>query len=94
LPTGIVDVSHSSRGINTIGIQFYDALIDELLRNDIQPWVTLFHWDLPQSLDELCGGWLNRSCTVDAFVDYSRIIFASFGDRVKHFITINEAWTM
>lgn len=90
----MLDDTDNNNGLNMEGILFYNNLIDGLIKNDIQPWITLYHWDLPQSLQQNCGGWINRSCTVPAFVEYSRIIFSYFGDRVKHFITINEAWTM
>jgi hypothetical protein len=82
LPTG-------EGAVNLEGIQFYNELIDELIRQDIQPWITLFHWDLPMALEEKYGGWLNESMS-DVFVDYVRVVFAEFGDRVKHWITINE----
>ena len=99
LPKGIVDPSLPDQGLNMKGTQFYNNLIDELLQNNIEPWITLFHWDLPQYLEVNCGGWLvnnpQQSCnTIDAFVEYARIVFSTFGDRVKHFITINEAWTV
>jgi Glycosyl hydrolase family 1 len=85
LPTG--------RGtINAAGIRFYETLIDELLANDIEPWITLFHWDLPQSLQDDFGGWLDHR-TVDAFADYARVVFQSFCPKVKRFITLNEPWT-
>ena len=84
LPDG--DVSQS-------GIDFYNRLIDALLEADIVPYVTLFHWDLPQRLETKFGGWLGRE-TVYAFGDYARICFRHFGDRVKHWITINESWTI
>jgi beta-galactosidase len=86
LPKGIGD-------LNPPGIQFYSRLIDLLLANDIEPWVTLFHWDLPQALDEEYGGWLDIR-TSEAFAEYARICFEQFGDRVKHWITLNESWTV
>ena len=79
--------------INQEGLNFYIRLVDLLLANDIEPWVTLFHWDLPQALQEQHGGWLHRS-TIDAFEAYSRICFEALGDKVRHWITINEAWTV
>jgi len=86
LPNGTGDV-------NQQGIRFYGRLIDMLLAYDIEPWVTLFHWDLPQTLDDEYGGWLDVR-TSEAFAKYSRICFEQFGDKVKHWITINEAWTV
>ncbi|MBX3063750.1 MAG: beta-glucosidase [Anaerolineae bacterium] len=74
--------------VNELGIAFYDRLIDELLKNDITPYVTLYHWDLPQILED-DGGWLNRA-TSDYFADYADIVSRALGDRVKHWMTFNE----
>nr|AEW46881.1 seminal fluid protein CSSFP031 [Chilo suppressalis] len=82
LPTSFPDK------INEAGVQYYNNLIDELLKYNIEPIVTLYHWDLPQKLQEL-GGWTNPHI-VDWYVDYARIIFENFGDRVKYWITMNE----
>lgn len=71
---------------NEKGISYYDRLLDELLRNGIQPFVTLFHWDLPAALP---GGWQSRE-TSNAFADYAGFISRRFSDRVHHFITTNE----
>ena len=76
--------------VNQSGVDFYDRLIDELLSAGIAPWVTLYHWDLPQALKEL-GGWPMRS-TVDAFAEYTDVVTGRLGDRVKNWITINEPW--
>lgn len=76
---------------NPDGIRFYSELIDELLRHNITPWITLFHWDLPLTLQLECDGWLN-SRMADHFRDYAAICFRHFGDRVKHWITLNEPW--
>lgn len=72
------------------GIAFYDRLVDELLDHGITPYVTLYHWDLPQALQDR-GGWANRH-TVDAFVRYADVISAALGDRVKQWKTHNEPW--
>lgn len=77
---------------NQEGIAFYDALIDELLKNGIEPFITLYHWDLPQALQDI-GGWLSRN-TVKAFALYSKIVFEQYQDRVKNWITINEPWVV
>ena len=74
--------------INTRGLDFYSRLIDALLARDITPWVTLFHWDLPQALEDQ-GGWLVRP-TVDAFGHYADVVVKRLGDRVRHWFTVNE----
>ena len=75
---------------NTAGLDFYDRLVDALLDARIAPWITLYHWDLPQALQDE-GGWLNRS-TVDAFVELADVVSERLGDRVQHWITHNEPW--
>lgn len=72
------------------GFDFYSRLIDELLANGITPVPTLYHWDLPQVLQD-SGGWANREI-VQKFADYSAAVVEAFGDRAKKFITINEPW--
>jgi beta-glucosidase len=74
--------------VNEAGLDFYDRLIDGLLEAGIQPWLTLYHWDLPQALDDL-GGWTNRDCA-GWFADYATLVARRYGDRVKHFATFNE----
>lgn len=75
--------------VNTEGIAFYDALIDELLANGIVPMITLYHWDLPKALQDAYKGWESRNVVHD-FVEYAKVCFAHFGDRVKHWIVMNE----
>lgn len=75
--------------VNQEGIRFYNDVIDELVDNNIEPIVVLYHWDLPQILQEF-GGWTNIEL-VDFFVDYAQVAFDHFGDRVKYWITNNEA---
>lgn len=74
--------------VNQRGVDFYDRLIDLLLKNDIMPFMTLYHWDLPYEL-HLRGGWLNPD-SADWFAEYAELIGKRFGDRVKHFMTFNE----
>jgi beta-glucosidase len=74
--------------INPKGIAFYDRLLDALLAQCIQPWVTMFHWDLPQALEDT-GGWRDRR-TAEAFGRYADAIVRAYGDRVKNWITLNE----
>ena len=77
---------------NPKGLDFYDALVDELLANGIEPYATLYHWDLPQALQDTVGGWQSRA-TPQAFAEYAGYVAEKLSDRVKHFFTINEFWT-
>ncbi|MBR5109669.1 MAG: glycoside hydrolase family 1 protein [Clostridia bacterium] len=74
--------------VNPKGVAYYSDLIDTCLKYGIEPFVTIFHFDLPAALSEK-GGWSRRE-SVDEFVDYCRILFENFGDRVKYWLTINE----
>ena len=83
LPTG--------RGaVNEAGLAFYDRLVDGMLERGLDPWCTLYHWDLPQALQDE-GGWTSRD-TVAAFLAYTDVVTRRLGDRVKHWITHNEPW--
>jgi beta-glucosidase len=73
---------------NELGLAFYDRLIDALLAAGIEPWLCLYHWDLPQALDDV-GGWTNRD-SAGWFADYAALIAGRYGDRVKRFATFNE----
>ncbi|TPM31717.1 GH1 family beta-glucosidase [Mesorhizobium sp. B2-3-5] len=73
------------------GIAFYDRLVDDLLEAGVEPYATLYHWDLPQALQDR-GGWYSRE-TATAFADYAGLAARSFGDRVKKWTTLNEPWT-
>ncbi|KAL2549353.1 Beta-glucosidase 42 [Forsythia ovata] len=75
--------------INTEGIKHYDNVINTIIDKGIEPFVTLYHWDLPLNLHESMGGWLNEEI-VKYFAIYAETCFSSFGDRVKKWITINE----
>lgn len=75
---------------NARGLDFYDRLVDELLANGVDPWVTLYHWDLPQELED-AGGWPARD-TAYRFAEFSSLVLSALGDRVRNFSTINEPW--
>ncbi len=74
--------------LNQKGLDFYDRLTDALLKKGIEPFATLYHWDLPQKLQD-AGGWTNRA-TVDAFAVYTETVARRLGDRIKHWVTQNE----
>jgi beta-glucosidase len=75
---------------NEAGLAFYDRLVDGLLARGIEPWLTLYHWDLPQALQDK-GGWSSRE-SVDWFAEYTELMIGHFGDRVSKWITVNEPW--
>jgi beta-glucosidase len=84
-------VQPSGRGaLNQKGVDFYSRLVDELLAAGIEPWPTLYHWDLPQPLED-AGGWPERD-TAERFADYAGAIAAALGDRVRQWTTLNEPW--
>ena len=74
--------------VNEMGLDFYDRLIDSLLEREIAPWLTMYHWDLPEAL-QLRGGWNNRE-VVEWFGEYGEVLTSRFGDRVKNWMTLNE----
>ncbi|GAA1839189.1 glycoside hydrolase family 1 protein [Agromyces salentinus] len=76
------------RSVNQEGLDFYSRLVDELLGAGVLPWLTLYHWDLPQALQER-GGWTNRD-TAYRFADYAEAVYGALGDRVSHWTTFNE----
>jgi len=78
--------------VNPEGLDFYERLVDALLAADIQPFATLYHWDLPQALQD-AGGWSSRD-SVGAFCEYASAVSRRLGDRVKHWITHNEPWVV
>lgn len=79
--------------INEAGIRFYSEMIDCLIENHIEPYATLYHWDLPLDLQMAHDGWLNPEIA-DYFAEYAEVCFRNFGDRVKNWITINEPWVV
>jgi beta-glucosidase len=75
---------------NLKGLDFYSRLVDGMLERGLQPWATLYHWDLPQYLQDR-GGW-NERATVDAYLEFVEAMTTRLGDRVQHWITHNEPW--
>jgi beta-glucosidase len=75
---------------NAAGLDFYRRLVDDLLAHDIEPWITLYHWDLPQELED-AGGWPNRD-TAARFAEYAGLVHGALGDRVRDWTTLNEPW--
>ncbi|TKV26411.1 beta-glucosidase [Arthrobacter sp. NamB2] len=75
---------------NIEGIRFYSTLVDQLLEAGIKPWLTLYHWDLPQALEDK-GGWTNRD-TAYRFAEYAAVMHEALGDRVRVWTTLNEPW--
>jgi len=84
LPNGI------QNGPNNAGLDFYSRLVDGMLERGLEPWATLYHWDLPQRLQEI-GGWSSRA-TVEEFGVFADAVSRRLGDRVRHWITHNEPW--
>ncbi|CAH2044450.1 unnamed protein product, partial [Thlaspi arvense] len=89
----IIPRGKRSRGINQDGINYYSGLIDALLARNITPFVTLFHWDLPQTLQDEYEGFLDRQ-VIEDFKNYADVCFEAFGGRVKNWITINQLFTV
>jgi beta-glucosidase len=85
-------VPDGSGVINQAGLDFYDRLVDELLAHGIEPFATLYHWDLPQALED-AGGWPERA-TAEAFARYADIVASRLGDRVAHIATLNEPFVV
>ncbi|WP_354567815.1 GH1 family beta-glucosidase [Glaciihabitans sp. UYNi722] len=81
-------IKPGDREVNQKGLDFYSRLVDELLATGILPWLTLYHWDLPQALEEK-NGWANRD-TAYRYLDYANVVYDALGDRVTHWTTFNE----
>ncbi|KAJ7070514.1 beta-glucosidase 1B [Mycena amicta] len=88
----IIPLGGRNDPVNPKGIEHYSNFIDALIANNIVPFVTLYHWDLPQALHDRYGGWLNKDEIVQDYTNYAKVCFEAFGDRVKHWLTINEPW--
>ncbi|HAM1684032.1 TPA: glycoside hydrolase family 1 protein [Listeria monocytogenes] len=82
-------IPHGNGEVNEAGLKFYDNLIDELLSYGIEPVVTLYHWDIPQGLQDEYGGWESRK-VVEDFTNYAALLFERFNGRVKYWVTLNE----
>lgn len=83
-------VMPDGRTINQAGLDFYRRLTDELLARDVVPWLTLYHWDLPQALEEV-GGWPSRD-TAYRFTEFAGAVHDALGDRIRFWTTLNEPW--
>src|SRR5215218_3777226 len=84
-------VQPAGRGpVNQAGLDFYRRLADGLLERGVEPWITLYHWDLPQALQDR-GGWAGRE-VVDRFTEYAAAVYAALSDRVANWTTLNEPW--
>jgi beta-glucosidase len=86
----IIPLGGKDDPVNQAGLDYYSRLVDDLLANNITPFVTLFHWDTPQALEDRYGGMLNQAKYTVDFERYARVCFTALGDRVKHWITYNE----
>ena len=75
--------------VNQAGMDYYSRLVDKCLARGLDPFVTLVHWDMPQALQDRCGGFAGRDCAA-YFADYAARVAHSLGDRVKHWVTLNE----
>lgn len=88
--TRIIPTGRIADGVNEAGINYYNKIIDELIAYNIEPMITMYHWDLPQILQD-ANGWLNET-VVPEFEAYANVLYERFGDRVQRWITFNEPW--
>ena len=79
--------------VNGEGIDYYNKLINKVINQGLVPFVTIYHWDAPQALEDKYGSWLSERI-VDDYERYARVLFENFGDRVKNWITLNEPLTI
>lgn len=89
----IIPNGHAGSPVNQLAIDHYNRVLDMLLSNGITPLVTLYHWDLPQTLQESYGGLTNVELFTKDFVYYADVVFKAFGDRIKYWMTFNEPHT-
>ena len=92
LEVALYDLPEGRGRVNSLGVGFYERLVDALLEQGIQPMLTLYHWDLPAALERL-GGWLNPD-SAHWFADYAQILFRALDDRVQRWVTLNEPWVI
>ncbi|KAJ9158709.1 hypothetical protein P3X46_024269 [Hevea brasiliensis] len=91
--TRIIPSGRRREGVNQEGIDFYNDVINEIIKNDLKPFVTIFHWDTPQALEDKYGGFLSSNIVND-YRDYADLLFEKFGDRVQYWMTFNEPWAL
>ncbi|KAJ9174426.1 hypothetical protein P3X46_013070 [Hevea brasiliensis] len=89
----VIPSGRRREGVNEEGIQFYNNVINEIINNGLKPFVTIFHWDTPQALEDKYGGFLSSNIVND-YRDYADLLFEKFGDRVKYWMTFNEPWAL
>ncbi|KAF2319385.1 hypothetical protein GH714_015414 [Hevea brasiliensis] len=89
----VIPSGRRREGVNKEGIEFYNNIINEIISNGLEPFVTIFHWDTPQALEDKYGGFLSRDIVYD-YYEYANLLFEEFGDRVKYWMTFNEPWAL
>ncbi|KAF2319357.1 hypothetical protein GH714_015047 [Hevea brasiliensis] len=89
----VIPSGRRREGVNKEGIKFYNNVINEIISNDWGLFVTIFHWDTPQALEDKYGGFLSRNIVYD-YLEYANLLFEEFGDRVKYWMTFNEPWAL
>ncbi|KAJ9158705.1 hypothetical protein P3X46_024265 [Hevea brasiliensis] len=89
----VIPSGRRREGVNKEGIEFYNNVINEIISNGLEPFVTIFHWDTPQALEDKYGGFLSRDIVYD-YYEYANLLFEEFGDRVKYWMTFNEPWSL